>query len=473
MISATEYDSHDAMGLAQLVADGGATASELTEMAISRIEELNPTLNAVITTDFDRAREAAAIDLAAGRLHGVPWLVKDLGTNVEGLPATNGSRSLADNIAPADSELIRRHRAAGLNLLGKTNTPEMGMNVCTAPALFGPTPNPHDPTRSAGGSSGGSACAVAAGILPAAHATDSGGSIRIPASNCGLFGLKPTRARVPLGNDLPEGLGGLSTGHAVTHSVRDSALLLDLTAGPMPGDAYAAPTAPVAGFLAAIGGPLSPLKVAVWTEGFDDEPISQECRSAALTAAALCESLGCRVVEERPPVDGAGLRRTLDVLFSANIAANIRLIRGGTDDAASETLFEPVTLAAAAYASRLGAVDYVGAIAAAQAAARALGRFFEEYDVLLTPTLANPPLPLGELSTDTHDWPAYLSRMLDEIPFTPLFNVTGGPAASVPLGLSADGLPIGVQFGAALGSETILLQLAAALEIAAPWHQRT
>lgn len=474
MLTIGDYDSHDATGLARLVADGEATAAELAEMAISRIEELNPALNAVIATDFDRARAAAAEagGLADGPLHGVPWLVKDLGTNVEGLAATNGSRALVDNIAPADSVLISRHRAAGLNLLGKTNTPEMGMNVCTAPALFGPTVNPHDVSRSAGGSSGGSAAAVAAGMLPAAHATDSGGSIRIPASNCGLFGLKPTRARVPLGNDMAEGLGGLSTGHAVTHSVRDSALLLDLTAGPRPGDPYVAPPRRAGGFLAALDTPLSPLSVAVWTGGFADEAVSAECRDAALAAAALCESLGCRVSETRPPVDGYALRETLDVLFSANIAANISAIRASADGVINDASFEPASLAASDSAARFVAADYVAAVGVGQAHARALGEFFQEFDVLLTPTLANPPLQLGELDMASTDWDAYLSRMLDEIPFTPLFNVTGGPAASVPLGRSAQGLPIGVQFGAGLGSEAILLQLASALEEAAPWHSR-
>jgi len=237
VLSADEYDRRDAVGLAALVAVGEVTAAEVVEMGMARIEATERPLNGVVTTCFDDAHRDVGAGPAVGPLAGVPYLVKDLNTWVRGMPATNGSRALADFVPDHDAVLVERLRTAGLVLLGKTNTPEFGLNVCTAPALFGVTPNPFDPTRSAGGSSGGSAVAVATGVVPAAHATDSGGSIRIPASNCGLFGLKPSRSRVPLGNDQPEGLGGLSAGHAVTHSVRDSAVLLDATAGPLPGRA--------------------------------------------------------------------------------------------------------------------------------------------------------------------------------------------------------------------------------------------
>ena len=294
-----DYQRHDATGLATLVAQGEVAADEVVECAIARIETLNPKLNAVIAPLFDEAREALRRGLPEGPLRGVPWLVKDLNTWVHGAPATHGSRAFRDFVPPRDGELVRRHRAAGLVVLGKTNTPEFGLNICTSPALFGPTPNPFDADRSAGGSSGGSACAVASGMLPAAHATDSGGSIRIPASNCGLFGLKPTRARVPLGNDQTEGLAGFSTGHAVTHSVRDSALVLDLTSGPMPGDAYASPH-PRTSFLAAIEGPMPDLRVALWSEGYAGEPVAAACRNAVREAGRLCETVGCRVEEARP-----------------------------------------------------------------------------------------------------------------------------------------------------------------------------
>lgn len=451
-----EYIQYDATGLAALVGAGDVAASEIIETAIEAIERLNPHLNAVITPMFDQAREATP----AGPLAGVPYLVKDLNTNIAGVRSANGSRLLRDNIAQSDATLITRLRDAGLVIAGKTNTPEFGLNVCTSPSEFGPTKNPHDTTRSAGGSSGGSACAVASGMLPAAHATDSGGSIRIPASNCGLFGLKPTRGLIPLGNDGAEGLGGMSTGHAVTHSVRDSALLLRLTQGGLPGDSYGPP-------------PQRRIpdryRVAVWTEGFAGEVVSPECVAAVSSAAHLCESLGMAVDSVRPPIDGLALRSAFDVLFTSNIAAVLEVV--GDEDLIRHGV-EPATYACRAAAARYSAADYVAAIATMRSAATNLGSFFQSYDVLLTPTLANPPLPLGDLSMQVDDWDAYATRMLDEIPFTPLFNGTGGAAMSVPLGSGRDGLPIGVQFGADLGADEMLLDLAGRLEEAAPWHDR-
>ena len=466
-----EYNRYDAIGLAALAAKGEVSASELVETAVARIESLNPTLNAVITPLFDEAREAARSGLPKGPLSGVPYLVKDLNMWVSGVPATNGSRAFRDFVPGRDSVLVSRLRAAGLVILGKTNTPEFGLNMCTSPALFGATLNPFNPERSAGGSSGGSACAAAAGMVPAAHATDSGGSIRIPASNCGLFGLKPSRARVPLGNDQAEGLAGFSAGHAVCHSVRDSALLLDATAGSMPGDAYSAP-AMTKSFTKSIDGPLPKLRAALWTEGYAGESINAACRAAAREAAHLCETLGCHVDEVRPPVDGHALRNAFDILFSANIHNLVQSIVSANPGSDIESLVEPVTFAASEAARNHDAADYAAAILSTQHAARALGQFFEKYDVLLTPTLANPPLPLGAIDMQGDDWPAYLELLLNEIPFTPLFNATGAPAASVPLGRCPDGLPIGVHIGAALGREGTLLRLSRELEQASPWHNR-
>ena len=467
----SDYQRYDATGLSSLISRGEVTAAEVVETAITRIETLNPALNAVIAPLFDAARKEVRRGLPEGPLYGVPWLVKDLNMWVEGAPATHGSRAFRHFVPPRDGVLTKRLRNAGLVILGKTNTPEFGLNICTSPALFGPTPNPFDAQRSAGGSSGGSACAVAAGMLPAAHATDSGGSIRIPASNCGLFGLKPSRARVPLGHDQAEGLAGFSTGHAVTHSVRDSALLLDLSAGPMPGDAYATPTSSTS-FLNAIEGPMPALRIALWSEGYAGEPVSEACRTAAHEAARLCEEVGCRVEEVRPPIDGQGLHAAFDVLFSANVHNLVAGIEARHPGVALETLVEPITLACSESAANHSAADYAAAVLATQQAARALGRFFERYNVLLTPTLANPPLPLGAIDMQGEEWDVYLEQLLNEIPFTPLFNASGAPAASVPLGRDADGLPIGVQIGAALGGEGTLLRLAREMERAAPWHRR-
>ena len=471
MLSAEEYNRHDAVGLAALVATGEVTAAEVLQESMARIEAAERPLNGVVTTCFDDAHRNVGALLPTGPLTGVPYLVKDLNTWVRGMPATNGSRALANFVPDRDAVLIERLRTAGLILLGKTNTPEFGLNVCTAPALFGVTPNPFDPTRSAGGSSGGSAVAVATGVVPAAHATDSGGSIRIPASNCGLFGLKPSRSRVPLGNDQPEGLGGLSAGHAVTHSVRDSAVLLDATAGPLPGrvNEFRESAGP---FIDALVRDMPDLRVALWTDGLAGEAVSEECARVAAEAAILCESVGCLVEEVRPPVEGGALRHALDVVFTTNIRQVVQAVLADQPAAVTEGLLEPITVACFEAGARHDGVAYEAALRHAQRVAHAMEEFFERFDLLLTPTLAEPPMPLGQLDMQTDDWDSYFQHLLDAIPFTPLFNVTGGPAASVPLGWSGDGLPIGVQFGAAVGSEATVLRLARELEQAKPWHDR-
>ena len=471
MLSAEEYNRHDAVGLAALVATGEVTAAEVLQESTARIEATERPLNGVVATCFDDAHRNVDALLPTGPLTGVPYLVKDLNTWVRGMPATNGSRALANFVPDRDAVLVERLRTAGLILLGKTNTPEFGLNVCTAPALFGVTPNPFDPTRSAGGSSGGSAAAVATGVVPAAHATDSGGSIRIPASNCGLFGLKPSRSRVPLGNDQPEGLGGLSAGHAVTHSVRDSAVLLDATAGPLPGrvNEFRESAGP---FVDALVRDMPDLRVALWTDGLAGEAVSKECARVAAEAAILCESVGCLVEEVRPPVEGGALRDALDVVFTTNIRQVVQAVLADQPAAVTEGLLEPITVACFEAGARHDGVAYEAALRHAQRVAHAMEEFFERFDLLLTPTLAEPPMPLGQLDMQTDDWDSYFQHLLDAIPFTPLFNVTGGPAASVPLGWSGDGLPIGVQFGAAVGSEATVLRLARELEQAKPWHDR-
>jgi len=471
VLSAEEYNRHDAVGLAALVATGEVTAAEVLQESMARIEATERPLNGVVATCFDDAHRNVDALLPTGPLTGVPYLVKDLNTWVRGMPATNGSRALANFVPDRDAVLVERLRTAGLILLGKTNTPEFGLNVCTAPALFGVTPNPFDPTRSAGGSSGGSAVAVATGVVPAAHATDSGGSIRIPASNCGLFGLKPSRSRVPLGNDQPEGLGGLSAGHAVTHSVRDSAVLLDATTGPLPGrvNEFRESAGP---FVDALVRDMPDLRVALWTDGLAGEAVSKECARVAAEAAILCESVGCLVEEVRPPVEGGALRDALDVVFTTNIRQVVQAVLADQPAAATEGLLEPITVACFEAGARHDGVAYEAALRHAQRVAHAMEEFFERFDLLLTPTLAEPPMPLGQLDMQTDDWDSYFQHLLDVIPFTPLFNVTGGPAASVPLGWSGDGLPIGVQFGAAVGSEATVLRLARELEQAKPWHDR-
>lgn len=466
-----EYTQYDAIGLAELIRSTDVSASEVIQTAMGLIEELNPSLNAVIATDSEVVKNFNDKPSNPGRLYGVPYLVKDLNTWVAGLPATNGSRAFAKNIVEFDGELVLRLRKTGLAILGKTNTPEFGLNICTAPLLFGATPNPFDPDLSSGGSSGGSACAVAAGIVPAAHATDSGGSIRIPASNCGLYGLKPSRARVPLGNNQAEGLAGFSTAHAVTHSVRDSALLLDLTAGPMAGDFYSSPS-PHSSFLDDISKHLPILKIAYWDQGFSGEQIDQECQLAAQSTAQKLESLGFIVEYARPEIDGNALRHAFDVLFSANIKSVVDTIRIANPKISLHHLIEPTTISCSQAALKYSATDYISALQTIQSTARKLGQFFEKFDILVTPTLANPPLPLGSLSMSNPDWESYLDQLLNEIPFTPLFNATGAPAASLPLSKSEGGSPIGVQLGAKFGAELLLLQLSHTLEKEFPWHSK-
>ena len=319
-MSFSEYERYDATGLAHLIREKELTALEVIETAIDQVEKHNPTLNAVVATLFEAARESVKNVTPKGPFGGVPFLLKDLNTHCADLPSTNGSYAFKDVVPTNDSVLVSRYRASGLVVLGKTNTPELGLNVSTEPALFGATKNPHDHTRSPGGSSGGSAAAVASGMLPAAHATDSGGSIRIPASNCGLFGLKPSRSRVPLGNDAAEGMAGFSTVNAVSHSVRDSALLLDVASGPVAGDPYTTP--PIHGaFVDELNQPIRESRIALCTQGFAGEKISAECVAAAKETALKCEALGCHVEEDCPDIQGQALRDVFDVLFAGNIRA--------------------------------------------------------------------------------------------------------------------------------------------------------
>ncbi len=462
---ADEYLRHDATGLAELVANGEVSARSVCETAIEQIDQHNARINAVIETCFDEAL-AGVDDLPPAPLRGVPWLVKDFNTSVAGLHDTGGSRALRNVVADADRTLVERHRRAGLVVLGKTNTPEFGMNICTNPSLFGPTRNPHAADHSVGGSSGGSAAAVAAGMVPAAHATDSGGSIRIPASNCGVFGLKPSRNRVPLGNDASEGLGGLSTAHAVTRTVRDSAAILDLTHGPLPGDAYGPPP-PKGPFRDAVDTDPGRLRVGMVTTGFAGEAVHPDCVAAAETAASTLEGLGHRVEPVTSPVDGEQLRDALDAIFSVNIA----LVASALPRDASVDDLEPATRGAIERAGDLTGADYAMALHSARLIGAQLARFFADFDLLLSPTLAHPARPIGHHDPRTGDWGTYLGRMLADIPFTPLFNVSGGPAMSLPIGRCGNGLPIGVQIGAAVGEEEVLLSVAGQVETAQPWSR--
>ncbi|MFE7353159.1 amidase [Streptomyces sp. NPDC057543] len=458
--------SWDAVRTAAAVRSGEVDARAVVEDAIARIERLNPEYNAVIHTRFDRALEEVDAGLPDGPLRGVPVLIKDLGTDVAGLPATGGSRLFAEGLAARDSELVARYRRAGMVVLGTTNTPELGLNASTEPALFGPTRNPWSTGHSPGGSSGGSAAAVASGMVPVAHASDGGGSIRIPSAACGLFGLKPSRGRVSPA-PRPTTLSGLvSAHHAVTTTVRDSALLLDIAAGPLPGDAYAAPT-PADSFAALARREPGRLRIGLVTTLPDGPQVHQESAAAVIAAARLCESLGHEVGEATAAYRPGDVAGASAVLMGSGLVAQIdaRLEQLGRPLADDD--LEPFTRVLYDSYRALTAADVSRALGRMQEIGWAVGAAFTTYDVLLSPTLARPTPRLGTLDTARPE--SIYEHASVYSAFTSVHNVTGMPAMSVPLGRDADGLPLGVQFAADLGGEGLLLSLAAQLEQAAPW----
>jgi len=470
-MKAEEFESFDGLGLAELVRRRDVSPAELLDAAVSRVEARNPELNAVVTRMYDQARAAIAEGLPAGPFTGVPYLLKDLGAHYTGAVTSFGSTLFKDFVVDHDSEITARLRRAGLVIFGKTNTPELGLAPSTEPRLFGPTRNPWNPGHSSGGSSGGSAAAVAAGMVPMAHATDGGGSIRIPASCCGLFGLKPTRARNPMGPDAGEGWGGASVGHAVTRTVRDSAALLDATSGPDVGDPYWAPP-PARPFLDEVGRDPGRLRIALTTRPWNGQPVDPECAEAATAAGRLCERLGHHVEEATPAVDARLLGEASLIIVSANIRAALeaRAAVLGRELAAGDV--ERLTWARAMDGHTARAADYARSIGVIHRTGRVVARFFTRYDILLSPTMCRPPYPLGVLDLMTEDVERYTQAILGAIGFTSLFNSAGCPAMSVPLSWSRAGLPIGIQFAAPFGDEATLFRLGGQLETAQPWATR-
>ena len=466
-----DYERYDGLGLADLVKTRAVTAKELLTAAVARIEARNPAVNAVVNRMYDRAEATIAAGLPAGPFTGVPYLLKDLGVYYTGTVTSSGSAFFRDAIADHDSEIVARLKRAGLVILGKTNTSEFGLSTSVEPKLFGPTRNPWNLEFSAGGSSGGAAAAVASGMLPVAHATDGGGSIRIPASCCGLFGLKPTRARTPLGPDFGEGWSGMGVGHAVTRSVRDSAALLDVTAGPDVGDPYWAPP-PGGPYLAEVGVDPGRLRIAFTTKAWSGHPVDVECVAAVLASAKLCESLGHSVAEASPFIDEELHNKARRVVIGANTRTTLEARGKALGREPRPDDVETFTWAAAESGRELTASDYAGAIRVLHQVGRVVGRFFTRYDVLLTPTMCEPPYKLGVLSMSGNDPQTYLQALLGTIAFTSLFNTAGNPAMSVPLHWSASGLPVGVQFAAPFGDEATLLRLGSQLEAARPWVDR-
>ena len=462
---------HDALGLAELVRSGEVSAHELLDQALASIEATNPSLNAVVAVFEDEARRAIDQGLPPGPFHGVPFAIKDLWANVAGWITTNGSRLFASGPpCTGDSEVIRRYRRAGLVLVAKTNTPELGLSPSTEPALFGATHNPWDLAMTPGGSSGGAAAAVSSGIFAMAHASDGGGSIRIPASCCGLFGLKPTRGRISVGPDRGEGWNGMSTQHVVTRSVRDSAAMLDASAGPLAGDPYWAPPGSTSYRADARTEPAR-LRIGLITESPTGVPVEPECRQAAEATARRCGQLGHEIVHLSWPAITDDFVTARSAIVPVQIAVTVDDFLAKTGRTLGPDDLEPMTRMLVDHARSTPATTYVAAVQAMHRLGRTMGLLFEDIDALVTPTMAAPPGPLGALGADDMD--RFIQTSGSMTAFTYLVNLTGQPAMTVPLDRSPSGLPIGSQVIGRFGDEATLFQLAGQLERAHPWFARS
>ena len=466
-----DYERYDALGLAGLVRRKEVTPGELLDAAIERVEARNPAVNAVVMKRYDYARQAIADGLPDGPLGGVPFLMKDLTSPVAGMAMTRGSAFFAGTPpATVDSEHVKRLKRAGLVLFGRTNTCELGLSLTCEPRLYGPTCNPWDVTRISGGSSGGAAAAVATRMLPIAHASDGFGSIRAPAACCGVVGLKPTRGRNTFAPFVGEGLGGCSTEHAVSLTVRDSAALLDATCGPGPGDPYVAPP-PAGPYLKEVGANPGKLKIAWTALAPNGVNVAPECLRVLAETVALCAELGHTVEERNPEIDRTAVVPTFLTLASANTVINL----AGHPTAgcsAREDEVERITWLTAKMGEKVTGPDYVRATQSAHRLGRQMAAFHSDWDVLLTPGLATPPVKLGWLDMMMDDVEVYWQRVFAFSPFTVWFNLTGQPGLMLPLGQSPGGLPVAVQLVARYGDEATLFRLGAHLEAARPWFNR-
>jgi amidase len=466
-----EYADYDALGLAGLVRNRDVTALEVCDTAIARAEALNPKLNAIVFTAFERARDAAKTASLDGLFAGVPTLLKDMRGGCTGMPTRSGSRLVPPVPADHDCTLVARYKSAGLIPLGKTNVPEFGILPTTESKLYGAAHNPWNLAHTPGGSSGGSAAAVAAGIVPIAHATDGGGSIRIPASCCGLVGLKVSRGRITQGPDASDSTSGLSVDHVVTRSVRDCAAALDISCAPDPGDPYFALPAP--GFYRdAIERKPKRLKIALSLKGLNGRAFDPQVTAAVEKTAKLCESLGHRVEEAAPPLDHEQMTLAFMTVWADNTAYGVETLSRLTGVKPSLEVIEGLTLGLYEAGRQITAVQHIAMMQTFHRAARTMAKFHESYDLWLTPTLGAPPLRLGIVDVDETNVQKAFEPLFGYVPFTAMQNATGQPAINVPLHWSAEGLPLGVQFVARTGDETTLLQLAAELEAAAPWAKR-
>jgi amidase len=466
----------DATAQAELVRKGDVSAVELVEAAVSRVEKINPELNAVITPLFEKARAQAASKLEPGPFRGVPFLLKDLVAASAGDPLHSGMQLMKNLgfVAPEETYLARKFREAGFILLGKTNTPELGLAATTEPLAYGPTRNPWNPAHSAGGSSGGSASAVAARLVPAAHANDGGGSIRIPASECGVVGLKPSRGRVSLGPLFGEAWHGLAIEGAVTLSVRDSAAILDAISGPMPGDPYFAPP-PHRPFLEEAGRDPGRLRIGLMTERpGKSAPLHPQCVRAVESTGRLLQSLGHRVEISHPEAfDDPEMTHHFGCVIHAHAMQTIDFIGRALGRPLKPEDVEPYTWRFVTEGAKVSVIDYVTSSDWLHGWTRRMAAWWATgFDLLVTPTIAEPPPRLGDLGGPGGDPARRWQRNLEVIPFTPACNATGQPAISLPLHWTPDGLPVGVHFVAAYAREDLLLRIAAQLEQAEPWADR-
>ena len=473
-----EYRSHDALALAGLVRSKQVTPDELLDLALERTAATDEQIAAVVLPQVDRARRAIAAGLPDGPFTGVPFLIKDLGCEAVDFPSNLGSALYREHRYSVDSEMFTRLERAGLVIFARTTSPEFGIGPTAEASVYGPpTRNPWNPAHVAGGSSGGSGAAVAAGIVPAAHGSDGGGSVRIPASSCGLFGLKPTRARLPDGPLAGEGWAGMAIDGFLTRSVRDTAALIDATHGPDLGAPYFAP--PLDGsLLEAIATPPRRLRIAWSQRSFTGDAVHGDCQAAVAHTAALCAELGHEMVEHDPSIDIERFMRAWTNIVACGTQLTVRSREAELGRAASPEELDGVTRGAVALGRTISGADYLEAVNTVHGVGRQTALLLADergFDMLLTATLAEPPAKIGRFKPDNENFLDYRlgpNGVLAYSPFTALANGTGQPAMSVPLFWNADGLPVGTHFMARPGEEALLLQLAAQLEQAEPWFDR-
>ncbi|MES2217278.1 MAG: amidase [Pseudomonadota bacterium] len=490
MTTFPEYGSFDALALANLVQRGVVSPVELLDAAIERAEQWNPHINAIIYKMYDAARQAAQAKIPKGPFSGVPFLLKDLLADYGGVPLSSGSRFTQHWVPKRDSELVTSIKQAGLIVFGKTNTPEFGLSSVTEPVLFGPTRNPWNLAHSPGGSSGGSAAAVAAGIVPMAHGNDGGGSIRIPASYCGLFGLKPSRGRTAVGSEILRMWESMVVEHVLTRSVRDSAAMLDVLSGHGLEQSPALPK--MSGtFLSSLSKPLRPLQIALLDQPFFPAPVAPDYAMSVHQAGTLCQQLGHSVEIVAMKINSADVARAYLTMISGEIAASLKRFAVAMKTKLKSRDIERQTMLINHIGQHLSAAEIAWAHDVLETASLHMAQFFSDYDVLMTPTMAAPAPLIGELKPDifeqgilellTHvPFAPLLHKALDHAalrnfayyPFTPIFNVSGQPAMSVPMYWDAQQLPIGIQFAARYGEELLLLQLAQQIEEAQPWFAK-